>query len=56
LQELQAQPQTRPYLQEIISPTAATVAEKDWPRLVEELRKLGCLPHMEGLEGGRWTR
>jgi hypothetical protein len=49
LQELQAQPQTRPYLQEIISPTAATVAAQDWPRLVEELRKLGYLPHVEGL-------
>jgi len=49
LQELQALPQTRPYLREIISPTAATVAKKDWPRLVEELRKLGYLPHVEGI-------
>jgi hypothetical protein len=49
LQELQTLPQIRPYLQEIISPTAATVAERDWPRLVEELRKLGYLPHLEGL-------
>lgn len=56
LQELQTRPQTRPYLQEIISPTAATVAERDWPRLVEELRKLGYLPHVEGLEGGRRIR
>jgi len=53
LQELQTLPQTRPYLQEIISPQAATVAEKDWPRLVEELRKLGYLPHVEGFEGGK---
>jgi len=49
LQELQTLPQTRPHLQEIISPTAATVAERDWPRLIEELRKLGYLPHVEGL-------
>ena len=56
LQELQTLPETRPYLQEIISPTAAIVAEKDWPSLVEELRKLGYLPHVEGLEGGRRAR
>jgi hypothetical protein len=49
LQELQTLPQIRCYLQEIISPTAATVAEKDWPRLVEELRKLGYLPRVKGL-------
>jgi hypothetical protein len=49
LQELQTLLQTRSYLQEIISPTAAIVAEKDWPSLVEELRKLGYLPHVEGL-------
>jgi hypothetical protein len=49
LQELQALPRTRSYLQEIISSTTAIVAEKDWPRLVEELRKLGYLPHVEGL-------
>ena len=53
LQELQALPQTRSYLQEIISPQAATVAEKDWLRLVEELRKLGYLPHVEGFERGK---
>ncbi len=56
LQELQTLPQTRPYLQEIISPTTATVAERDWPRLVEELRKLGYLPHVKGFEGGRRAR
>ncbi|HIP97657.1 MAG TPA: hypothetical protein EYH32_10635, partial [Anaerolineae bacterium] len=49
LQKLQTLPQTRSYLQEIISPTAATVAERDWPRLVEELRKLDYLPRVEGL-------
>jgi hypothetical protein len=49
LQKLQTLSQTKPYLQEIISPTAATVTEKDWPRLVEELRKLGYLPHVEGV-------
>ena len=49
LQALQTLPQTRCYLQEIISPTTATVAERDWSRLADELRKLGYLPHMEGL-------
>jgi hypothetical protein len=49
LQELQTLPQTRPYLQEIISPVAATVTERDWPKLVQELRKLGYLPHVEEL-------
>jgi hypothetical protein len=56
LQELQKLPQIRPYLQEILSPVAATVAERDWPRLVEELRKLGYLPHLEGFEEGRRAR
>jgi hypothetical protein len=56
LQELQTLAQIRPYFQEIISATAATVAERDWPRLVEELRKLGYLPHMEGLQRGRGQR
>jgi len=50
LQELQAAPQIRPWVQEAISPTTAIVAEKDWPRLVEALRKLGYLPHGEGLD------
>jgi len=49
LQEIQTRPQTRPYLQEIISPTAATVAEKDWA-------KLGYLPRVEGFGGGRRAR
>jgi len=56
LQELQTRPQARPYLQEILSPTAATVAEKDWAKLVEELRKLGYLPRVEGFGGGRRAR
>jgi hypothetical protein len=49
LQKLETLPQIRPYLREIISPTAATVAKRDWPRLVEQLQKLGYLPHVEGL-------
>jgi len=56
LQELQTLAQTRPYLQEVISTKAATVAEKDWPRLVEELGKLGYLSHMEDLQRGRGQR
>ncbi len=50
LRELQKLPQTRPYLKEVISPKTAIVAEEDWPKLVEELRKLGYLPQIEGLK------
>jgi len=50
LQELRTLPQTAPYLIEIISPRAALVKEEDWPHLLEELRKLGYLPQVEGLE------
>ncbi|HIP95693.1 MAG TPA: hypothetical protein EYH32_00575 [Anaerolineae bacterium] len=56
LQELRTLPQTAPYLIEILSPRAALVKEEDWPRLLEELRKLGYLPQVEGLdeaEGGK---
>ncbi|MDY7042275.1 MAG: helicase-associated domain-containing protein, partial [Chloroflexota bacterium] len=49
LQELRTLPQTAPYLIEVLSPRAALVGEEDWPRLVEELRKLGYLPQLEGL-------
>ncbi|MCR4405815.1 MAG: helicase-associated domain-containing protein [Anaerolineae bacterium] len=49
LQELRTLPQTAPYLVEILSPRAALVKEEDWPRLVEELEKLGYLPQVEGL-------
>jgi hypothetical protein len=49
LQELRTLPQTAPYLIEVLSPRAALVSEEDWPRLVEELRKLGYLPQIEGL-------
>jgi hypothetical protein len=53
LRELQTLHQTKYYLQEILSPVAATVAERDWPKLVGELRKLGYLPHLKGFEGER---
>ncbi len=49
LQELRTLPQTAPYLVEVLSSRAALVSEEDWPRLVEELRKLGYLPQVEGL-------
>lgn len=49
LQELRTLPQTAPYLVEILSPRAALVKEEDWPRLVEELEKLGYLPQVERL-------
>jgi hypothetical protein len=41
MEELSTLPQTRPYLREIISPKAAIVAEEDWPKLLDKLRKLG---------------
>ena len=41
LEELSTSPQTRAYLQEIISPKIAVIAPEDWPKLLDELRKLG---------------
>ena len=41
MEELSTSPQTRAYLREIISPKAAIVAPEDWPKLLNELRKLG---------------
>ena len=41
MEELSTSPQTRVYLREILSPTAALVAQEDWPKLLDELRKLG---------------
>lgn len=52
LEELSTLPQTRAYLREIISPKAAIVAKEDWPKLLDELRKLGYLPKVEGLTNG----
>lgn len=53
LQELQHLPQTRNYLQEVLGPRAALVAEEDWPQLVQTLKKLGYLPKVEGLARDR---
>jgi len=53
LEELLHLPQTRVYLRGVIGPRAALVAEEEWPRLVQELRKLGYLPKIEGLNRGR---
>jgi len=41
MEELSTSPQTRAYLREIISPKAAIIAREDWPKLLDELRKLG---------------
>ncbi len=41
MEELSTLPQTSVYLREIISPRAAIVAQEDWPKLLDELRKLG---------------
>jgi hypothetical protein len=46
MEELSASPQTKVYLREIISPTAAIVAQEDWPKLLDELHKLGYLPNV----------
>ncbi len=47
MEELSTSPRTKAYLREIISPKAAIVAQEDWPKLLEELRKLGYLPKVE---------
>ncbi|MFQ6059437.1 MAG: helicase-associated domain-containing protein [Anaerolineae bacterium] len=47
LEELSTSPRTRAYLREIISPKAAIIAPEDWPKLLDELRKLGYLPKVE---------
>jgi hypothetical protein len=49
MQELQHLPQTRSYLQEILGPQAALVAEDDCPRLLQGLKELGYLAKVEGL-------
>jgi len=41
MEELSTSPQTRAYLREIISPKIAVIAPEDWPKLLNELRKLG---------------
>ena len=41
MEELGALPQTRVYLREIISPKTAIITREDWPKLLDELRKLG---------------
>ncbi len=41
MEELSTSPQTRAYLREIISPKAAIISREDWPKLLDELRKLG---------------
>ena len=41
MEELSTSPQTRAYLREIISPKIAIVAQEDWPKLLNELRRLG---------------
>ncbi len=54
MQELQHLPQTCGYLQEILGPRAALVAEGDCPRLLQGLKELGYLAKVEGL--GRVTQ
>jgi hypothetical protein len=41
MKELSTSPRTKAYLREMISPQAAIIAQEDWPKLLEELRKLG---------------
>ena len=47
MEELSTLPQTKVYLREIVSPKMAIVAQEDWPKLLDELRKLGYSPKME---------
>jgi hypothetical protein len=49
LKQILDAPQTRRYVQRVIGPTAAAVAEEDWQRLVEALAEIGLLAEMEGL-------
>jgi hypothetical protein len=48
MEELSSLPQIRAYLREIISPKAAIIAQEDRPKLLDELRKLGYSPKVEG--------
>jgi len=50
LEELTTLPRIKAYLREIISPKTAIVAQEDWPKLLEELQKLGYSPKVEGDE------
>ncbi|HID62757.1 MAG TPA: hypothetical protein EYP49_08495 [Anaerolineae bacterium] len=47
MEELTTLPRIRVYLREIISPKAAIVIQEDWPKLLEELQKLGYSPRVE---------
>ena len=47
LEKLSTSPQTRAYLREIVSPKAAIIAREDWPKLLDELRKLGYFPEID---------
>jgi len=47
MEELSTSPQTKVYLREIVSPRMAIVAQEDWPKLLDELRKLGYSPEVE---------
>jgi len=49
MQDLQHLPQTRGYLQEVLGPRMALVAEEDCPRLLQGLKELGYLAKVEGL-------
>ena len=55
-EELMAQvassPSTRHLIREQISPSAALVRERDWPRLVAALGEMGLLPDVVDLEEG----
>lgn len=48
MEELRTSAQTKVYLREIISPKMAIVTQEDWPKLLDELRKLGYWPQVEG--------
>jgi hypothetical protein len=50
MRQITSSPQTRHLIQEQVGPTAALVRERDWPRLVAALGKMGLLTDIVALE------
>jgi hypothetical protein len=49
MQEIVAAPETGRYIDRLVGPTLAVVAEEDWPRLVAALAELGLLADVVGV-------
>jgi hypothetical protein len=50
LEQILAAPQTRRYVGRVVGPTAAIVAEDDWPRLTVALTELGLMAESIGVQ------